>query len=111
MCGGGSFPGAKVTSTRKKAPLVSFDSARFVVKHPMYHLVSSSDLPRLNAFKFMDVALTTAVSFIFPPLWRPAIHLSYFSFEASLRSFSIRMGSENDSLRSPVKHVCREIPV
>src|SRR6516162_4940474 len=68
MCVGGSFPGAIVTSTRKKAPFVSFDSARFVVKHPIYHLENSSDLPRLNAFKFRDVAFAIAVSFIFPPL-------------------------------------------
>src|SRR6516162_3230408 len=78
MCVGGSFPGATVTSTRKKAPFVSFDSARFVVKHPIYHLESSSDLPRLNAFKFRDVAFTIVVSFIFAPLQCTAIRISVF---------------------------------
>src|SRR5215469_11948203 len=100
-----------VTSTRKKAPFVSFDSARFVVKHPIYHLESSSDLPRLNAFKFGDVALKTAVSFIFPPLWCTAIHLSDFPIESSLRSFSIGMGCENDSLGRTVIYLRCEIPV
>src|SRR6516162_11373514 len=85
MCVGGSFPGATVTSTRKKAPFVSFDSARFVVKHPIYHLDSSSDLPRLNAFKFKDVAFTIAVSFIFPPLRCTTIRTSDLPIKSSLR--------------------------
>jgi len=39
----------------------------------MYHLERSSDLPRLKAFKFRDVAFTIAVSFLFPPLRCTAI--------------------------------------
>lgn len=49
------FTGAKVPSTKQKAPLFSFPSARFVVKLPKCHMDKPSDGVRLNAFNFGNV--------------------------------------------------------